>query len=458
MDVNTILARQHEFFASGTTLPISFRIEQLKKWKSLINAHEVEIIAALKQDLHKATTESLLTEIIMVTDEIDFIIKNLQTWARPQKAKSPFPNCWPGRSLIHYEPYGSVLVIAPWNYPFLLALQPLIGAICAGNCVILKPSEIATHTQDLIYNLISKNFPSEYIAAIKAGPEEMPAILQEKFDYIFFTGGTQTGKAIMSAAAQHLTPVTLELGGKSPCIIDETADLDFTARRIIWGKFINAGQTCIAPDYLLVQQTQKDALVQKLIAVIKHFYGDTPETSSSYPRIINAKHFHRLARLMQNGKIIHGGKINEDDLFIEPTLIDDVKWDDAIMQEEIFGPLLPIITYDKLDDVIKLVNSRPKPLALYLFTCSKANENQVINHISFGGGCINDCLLQIANNHLPFGGVGSSGIGAYHGKYSFETFSHRKGVFKKTMRLDFRLEYPPYSANKLKWLRRLLSF
>lgn len=453
----TIINKQHQFFYSGKTLPISFRLQQLKKLKTLLQTYEPQIVKALKKDLNKADTEAVLHEILLVYSEIDHMIKQLPKWARPKKVHTPFPALWPGRSSIYLEPYGCVLIIAPWNYPFMLVMSPLVGAIGAGNCAIIKPSELATHTEVIITKIINEHFPSEYLHAIKAGPEEVSQLLQEKFDFIFFTGGTKIGKIIMEAAAKNLTPVTLELGGKSPCIVDQTADLDFTARRIIWGKFINAGQTCIAPDFLYVPAACKEVLVNKLKKVIHNFYGDDPQKSPSYGRIINKKHFERLIHLMHQGNIVIGGQTHADSLYISPTLIDGITWQDSIMQEEIFGPLLPILTYEKLEEVVDTLKQHPKPLALYLFTKSKETETQILTHVSFGGGCINDCLLHIANLNLPFGGVGSSGFGNYHGQYSFETFSHRKSVYKKTLLIDIKVEYPPYTNRKLWWLRRLFK-
>lgn len=453
----TLLEQQRSYFARGATLSLDFRIKQLKLLKSLLQQHESDITEALKRDLNKSSTEAILSEIILVTDEIDFIIKHLKNWIRPQKVSTPFPTLWPGKSYIHSEPYGSVLIIGPWNYPFMLIMSPLIGAIAAGNCAVVKPSEIANHTQDIILKLINEHFPPEYIVAVKGGHDEVTQLLQEKFDYIFFTGGTQIGKIIMEAAAKHLTPLTLELGGKSPCIVDESANLDFAARRIAWAKTTNAGQVCIAPDYLYVHRKNKDAFIEKLKNTIQQFYGDDAETSSSYGRIINRKHFDRLSALMQNGKIIFGGKTNADNLYIAPTFIENLSWDDPIMQEEIFGPLLPIIPYDNIEEVIHHVKARSKPLALYLFTQDKNNEQKILDHISFGGGCVNDCIMHVANVNLPFGGVGMSGMGNYHGKFSFETFSHRKSIYKKTMCFDLKLEYPPYSAKKLWWIKQLFK-
>lgn len=455
-NIKSIIDQQRRYFATGATLPISFRIEQLKKLKSLLEMHETDIVDALHKDLHKAPTEALVNEILTVTDEINFIIRHLKRWARPQKVSSPFPLLFPGRSELHYEPYGTVFIIGPWNYPFLLIMSPLIGAMCAGNCAVLKPSELAVNTQNVLTQLITDHFSSEYIAAIKAGPEQVNEILKEKFDYIFFTGGTKIGKIVMQAAANYLTPVTLELGGKSPCIVDETANINFAARRIAWAKFLNAGQTCIAPDFLYIKASCKAAFISQFQAAIKQFYGENPEMSADYGRIINKKHFERISKLLQKGKIVFGGTTKEDQLYISPTLIDSISWDDPIMQEEIFGPVLPILTYEKFDELIDTLKAKPKPLALYLFTNNKSHEQKVLQQLSFGGGCINDCLIHEVNLHLPFGGVDQSGMGQYHGKYSFETFSHRKSIYKKLFPIEFKLEYPPYTERKLSWLRWLL--
>jgi len=449
---------QREFFTTGNSLKFTFRIAQLKKVLFLLQTNEKKIADALKKDLNKSEMESVATEILVVVDELKFIIKNLKKWMKPRKVSSVFPLCFPGKSFIHYEPYGSVLIIGPWNYPFMLILSPLIGAMCAGNCVVIKPSEIASHTEKLLLQLISENFPPEYISVATAGPDEMPALLNEKFDYIFFTGGTHIGKIVMQAAAKNLTPVTLELGGKSPCIVDDTVDLDYAARKIIFGKFMNSGQVCLSPDYLYVKQSCKNSLMEKLKKTLTDFYGKDPETSESYCRIINEKHFKRLLSLMKNGNIITGGNYNESTLYIAPTLIDNISWDDPIMQEEIFGPLLPILSYENEDDLISILKSKPKPLALYLFTKNKLFEQRILNEVSFGGGCINDCIMQVANFHLPFGGVGTSGMGAYHGKYSFETFSHRKSIFKRPWLIDISLAYPPYGSQKLLWLKRLMRW
>jgi acyl-CoA reductase-like NAD-dependent aldehyde dehydrogenase len=453
---STVLAMQRQWFATGKTRPISFRIEQLTKLKSLVLTHQPEIVAALKHDLNKTEMESVATEIFLVIKEIDFIVCHLKEWAKPHRVTSPFPFCWPGKSTIYTEPYGSVLIIAPWNYPFMLVMSPLIGAMCAGNCAIIKPAEMAVHMEAVITRLINNHFPAEYLFAVQGGAPETKQLLQEKFDYIFFTGGTRAGKMVMQAAADHLTPVTLELGGKSPCIVDETANVEYAARRIAWAKWLNAGQVCLAPDYVLVHHACKNAFIDKLQQAIAIFYGDDPAQSNSYCRIINQTHFARINQLMKAGRILFGGETNAADLYIAPTLLDQVSWDDDIMQEEIFGPILPILTYHHIDEVIATLQTRPEPLALYLFANSKPLEQSIIARLPFGGGCINDCILQVANYHFPFGGRGASGMGAYHGKYSFDTFSHRKPIYKKSPAIDFNLTYPPYTESKLKWLKRLL--
>ncbi len=444
MDFRQLILRQREFFATGQTLPISFRIEQLKKLKTLIQSHEQEIMDALNKDLRKPPMEAYLTEIGLVIDEINFIIKNLKKWAKPQKTATPFPLLWPGISKIYFEPYGCVLIIGPYNYPFLLTMSPLIGAISAGNCAFIKPSEVATHTQQLIIDLINKNFDPGYLVGVNADAEKTQAILQEKFDYIFYTGNSRVAKLVMEAAAKYLTPVTLELGGKSPCIVDETADLDFAARRIVGGKMLNAGQTCNAPDYLYIHKSCKDTFIQKLKQTIQQFQDD-----ASYCKIINKKHFDRLQNLMQQGQIIEGGKSDAEKLSILPTLIDGITWQDPIMQDEIFGPLLPILTFEKIDDVISEITQKPKPLAFYIFTQNEETKEKMLQQVSFGGGCINDCILQIANMSLPFGGVGLSGMGNYHGQFSFKTFSHQKSIYQKSMLIDFKFVYPPYNKRKL---------
>jgi aldehyde dehydrogenase (NAD+) len=371
--------------------------------------------------------------------------------------RTPFPLLFPGKSHIYAEPYGCTLIIAPWNYPFQLILAPLIGAIAAGNCAIIKPSEIAPHTETLIKEMIAELFDPEYITTVHGGPVVTDQLLKHKFDYIFFTGGTTVGKMIMQAAAAHLTPLTLELGGKSPCIVDDTIDLDYVARRIVWSKYLNAGQTCIAPDYLLVHEKVKNLLVEKIQRQIIKNYGANPQLSESYGRIINQKHVARLQSYLTKGRIVIGGETNAEQHYIAPTVIEDITWQDPVMQDEIFGPILPILTYHSIDDVITQLSKLDKPLALYLFTKNSAVEDRIRNELSFGGGCVNDCLLHIANPNLPFGGVGSSGMNSYHGRRSFDVFSHQKSIYKKLALIDMRLEYAPYSTYKFNWLKRLIN-
>lgn len=455
-NLTTLIKAQRAFFESGATRAYSFRIEQLKKIKWLLEKHEDDIVSALQQDLHKPKTETLLTEILMVTKEIDFICKHLHKWMRPLKVGTPL-RLWPAKSRILSEPYGLVLIISPWNYPIQLTFSPLIGALSAGNCVLVKPSEIATHSEKLLGELIPRYFPKEYIAIATGGHELTRNLLDQQWDYIFYTGGTETGKMVMNAAAHHLTPLTLELGGKSPCIVDESADLAFAAKRIAWAKTINAGQVCIAPDYLLVHANCKQALLQKLQEAFVQFYGQNPIQSPYYARIVNHKHFTRLTKLLAQGQIIYGGHQDEQQLYLSPTLIDGLSWQDSIMQEEIFGPILPIFTFDELKTAIEKVQSLSKPLALYFFSKKENNIKHVLQHIPFGGAAINDCLLQAVNPGLPFGGIGYSGLGQYHGKYSYDTFSHYKSIFRKLVSIDFKLEYPPYTATKLRLIRTLFK-
>lgn len=454
--LKSILTKQHEFFSTGATLNYEFRKQHLLTLKSLIKNHVTDIALVLKKDLGKPIEEGIFHEVLLVEKEIDYILRHLKSWMKPQKIHTPFPFLWPARSEIRKEPYGITFIIGPWNYPFLLLFSPLMGAIAAGNCAILKPSEHATHTESLVCELIEKYFPQHYIATIKATANDMELILKEKFDYLFFTGGTAIGKKIMQAASQHLTPVTLELGGKSPCIVDDSANIPFAAHRIAWGKTCNAGQTCIAPDYIYVARNKKDELIKELQKTFQRFFGNDCKQSLNYGRIIDKRHFDRLINLLTNAKIIAGGEYDASTLYISPTLIEVTDFNAPIMQEEIFGPLLPILIFDDIETVIHTLKQKEKPLALYLFSNNNTQQQRILNELSFGSACINDCLLQIANYYLPFGGVGMSGMGAYHGKYSFDTFSHTKSVYYKKFSFEAKIEYPPYSKTKLKWLRRLM--
>lgn len=444
-----------KFYSSGATRDIPFRIEQLRKLKHAIKTHENEILEALHRDLHKSPFEAFASEVGILYPEIDHTIKNLKRWARPERVRTSLIH-FPSRSTVYHEPYGVVLIISPWNYPFQLTMVPLIGAIAAGNCVVIKPSSLSSHTSGMIAALVAENFNPEYISVFEGSGRDAQGLLENRFDYIFFTGGTETGRSIMETAAKNLTPVTLELGGKSPVIVDEDADLEKAARRLAWGKFFNAGQTCLAPDYLLVHSRVKPRFIELLRKTINEFYEGNPHASPDYARIINAAHFSRIARLMSEGEIIHGGETVADENYIAPTLIDKVTVDHRIMQEEIFGPLLPILSFETIDQAIDLINSRPKPLALYYFSKNKKKQQSILRRTSSGGGCINDTISHVGSQHLPFGGVGESGLGSYHGRYSFETFSHRRGVLTRSNLIDIPLRYPPYRG-KAGLLKRLFS-
>jgi aldehyde dehydrogenase (NAD+) len=448
--------RQRIYFNNQKTRPLATRINQLKKLKKVIQKYEEEILEALNKDLNKSRAEAYLTEIGVIYHEISEFIKKLPKWSKVKKVPTPITHM-PGKSYIMSEPYGVALIISPWNYPFQLTMAPLIGAIAGGNTVVIKPSEYSFHTAQVIYNIIHETFDEDYVAVILGGTDVSQALLEERFDYIFFTGSVEVGKIVMESASKYLTPVTLELGGKSPAIVTNSANLDLAAKRIVFGKLVNAGQTCVAPDYILVDEVVKDALVDKIKACVKAFYGDDVIQDISYPKIINEKHFNRIMGYINASSFTYGGNSNSQTLKIAPTLLDDVKLSDPVMQEEIFGPVLPIITYKELNEALKLIHSKEKPLALYLFTEEKEIERLVIEQTSFGGGCINDTIMHVAHKHLPFGGVGSSGIGAYHGKASFDTFTHKKSVYKKSKWLDIELRYPPYTDSKLKWLKKLLK-
>lgn len=454
LSINDIIRKQRICFQSGKTKSIEFRIEQLKTLKRAIQENTDSIVKALKKDLYKPELETYATEISIIR-EIDYALKHIKSWVKLKKVRLPLEQL-PGTGYIYPEPLGVVLIIGPWNYPFQLVIAPLIGAIAAGNCVIVKPSEIAPNTSAVVSQIVQKYFDPTYIAVVEGGIDVSKQLLAEKFDHIFFTGGTAVGKIVMEAAAKHLTPVTLELGGKSPCIVDSDINLEHTARRIAWGKFINAGQTCIAPDYLLVNRQIKPQLLDSLQKVIKEFYGEDPQQSSDYARIVNQKQFSRLAELLHDGEIVIGGTTNSRDFYIAPTIIDRVSLEKPVMQEEIFGPILPIIEYSDLSEAIAIINEKPKPLALYLFSRNKDIQQRVLQETSSGGVCINDTVMQVGVSSLPFGGVGDSGIGRYHGKASFDTFSHEKSVLKKSFWLDLKWRYAPY-AGKLDLIKRLIG-
>ncbi|WP_302184691.1 aldehyde dehydrogenase [Planktothrix pseudagardhii] len=449
--IQSLIQQQRDFFATGQTQDIQFRLEKLYRLKQAIADHETAIINAVKADLGRPDLEAYF-ELAPVA-EINYAIKHLKSWVKPQKV-TPSLSQFPASTWIYPQPLGVVLIIAPWNYPFQLLISPLVGAITAGNCAILKPSEISQNTSKIISEIINKNFNSEYITVVEGGVETSQELLAEKFDHIFFTGGAKVGKILLESAAKYLTPVTLELGGKSPCIVDEEIQLDYTAKRIIWGKFVNAGQTCIAPDYLLVDSRIKSELITAMQQSIQSFFGDNPAISPDYARIINRFHFNRLQEFLKVGKIITGGESNSETQYISPTIIDQVSWDDPVMQEEIFGPILPILEYDDLGDAIAQINSRPKPLALYLFSQNKDKQNRILQETSSGTLCLNDTLLQFSSRTLPFGGVGQSGMGSSHGKATFDRFSHYRSVLKQTFLFDLPLRYAPYKGKE--WLMKKL--
>ncbi|WP_249931572.1 aldehyde dehydrogenase [Rossellomorea marisflavi] len=426
-----LLSKQRTYFRTGETKSVAFRINTLNTLKSLVQKHEQDILDAVKQDLNKSELEAKRAEVGLVIGEIDFMVENLEEWAATKEVPTPASHEG-AKSFIQPEPYGSALVIAPWNYPFQLAVTPLVGAIAGGNTAVLKPSELTPKTSALLSTLINDNFPEEYLHVVEGEVETSTALLKEDFDYIFFTGSTGVGKIVAEAAAKHLTPTTLELGGKSPTIVHEDANLDEAAQRIARGKFANAGQTCVAPDYLLVHSSVKDELMSKFKEVITASYGENIVENPNFGHVVSERHFDRLVGFLDNGSIVTGGKHDRDNLIIEPTILDNISWDDSVMQDEIFGPILPVMTYDSLDEIIEPIVKRPKPLALYLFSDDEAVQDEILSTISFGGGSINDTINHMTSHYLPFGGVGDSGMGAYHGKASFDTFTHFKSVLKRS--------------------------
>ncbi|MDG6523467.1 aldehyde dehydrogenase [Staphylococcus aureus] len=441
------------FFNTQQTKDISFRKEQLKKLSKAIKSYESDILEALYTDLGKNKVEAYATEIGITLKSIKNARKELKNWTKTKNVDTPL-YLFPTKSYIKKEPYGTVLIIAPFNYPFQLVFEPLIGAIAAGNTAIIKPSELTPNVARVIKRLINETFDANYIEVIEGGIEETQTLSHLPFDYVFFTGSENVGKIVYQAASENLVPVTLEMGGKSPVIVDETANIKVASERICFGKFTNAGQTCVAPDYILVHESVKDDLITALSKTLREFYGQNIQQSPDYGRIVNLKHYHRLTSLLNSAQmnIVFGGHSDEDERYIEPTLLDHVTSDSAIMQEEIFGPILPILTYQSLDEAIAFIHQRPKPLSLYLFSEDENATQRVINELSFGGGAINDTLMHLANPKLPFGGVGASGMGRYHGKYSFDTFTHEKSYIFKSTRLESGVHLPPYKG-KFKYIK-----
>lgn len=452
-EIRRIINTQRDYFNTGATRDVLFRKKQLRMLEKAIRSHEEEIMAALEQDLRKPRFESYAAEIGILYPEIREAARKVRSWAKPEAVSTSILHFY-SRSTVYRVPYGVTLIIGPWNYPFQLTLAPLIAAIAAGNCAVLKPSELSPATSAVIASIIGKYFDPAFVTVVEGGIEDTQSLLAEKFDYIFFTGGTSVGKIIMDAAAKHLTPVTLELGGKSPVILHNDARLDYAVRRIAWGKFFNAGQTCLATDYLLVHRDIKDAAVKKIRETIQAFYGSNPRESPDYARIINGRHFERVCSLMKDGEIIHGGDTSAADKYIAPTIIDHVTLENRIMKEEIFGPLLPIMEYGDIEEAIGIINGMPRPLALYLFTESRAVQKKVLGSTLSGGGCINDTISHVGNTGLPFGGIGDSGMGSYHGKTGFDTFTHRRSILKRGTLFDLTLRYPPY-GKRLKLVQRL---
>lgn len=448
------IERLRTYYEQGNTRSVDFRLEQLKRLKKAIKVYEKKIENALWEDLHKSAYESYLTEISLVLQELEVHIRHLRRWSRPCKVRTPL-HLIGSKSRIICEPLGVVLIIAPWNYPFQLLMAPLVGAMAAGNCVVLKPSPYTSGVAAVLSDLICEIFDPSYITVVQGGREVNQALLAERFDYIFFTGSPQLGKVVMKAAAENLTPVTLELGGKSPCIVGREADPDLAARRLVWGKCLNSGQTCIAPDYLFVHTDIKSVLLEKIAYYIRRFYGETPWTSPDFPRIVRAEAVDRIAGLMKQGEIVCGGEVDREKLFIAPTVIDQIQADDAVMQEEIFGPVLPVMEFREEQEVIRYVNEHEKPLALYYFGSIRV-ARRIIEATTSGGVCVNDTIMHIANMHLPFGGVGHSGMGRYHGQESFFTFSNRRSVLFATTHWDIPFRFPPYPA--LKWLKKMPGF
>lgn len=450
MNLDAIVKSQKEYFYTNATKDIAFRKNSLNKLLESIVEHEQAIYDALMHDLGKSKEEAYLTEVSVVISEIKFAIKNLEKWAAPKKARTPL-KLFPGKSYILKDPYGTVLIMAPWNYPFQLAMCPLVGAIAGGNCVIVKASKSSPYTTQAIIDIVNSVFDRKYIYVIEEAVS-YDEILNQPYDYLFFTGSERVGKTVMRAAAEHLIPVTLELGGKSPCIVDKTANIDLAAKRIMWGKVMNAGQTCVAPDYVVVHETVKDELILSLKKYAKEFIGD-PFANDGYPKIINLHHYMRLMNAIAKENNVIGGRGDDKQNKIEPTIIPDATFESPMMKEEIFGPILPIITYDDLEELLLTLKHRPTPLACYIFSEDNDIIHQIEDTLCFGGGCVNDTILQIANSNLPFGGVGASGMGRYHGKYSFDTFTRCKSIYRNSTGTDIAMRYPPYDeqlVNKAK--------
>lgn len=455
MSVSSIVNKQKAYFYNGHTRSIEVRKNNLNKLYEGIQRFEEEIFQALKLDLNKSAHESFTTEVGYVLKEISFQLKHISSWSKPKRVRTALTH-FGSKGKVVPEPYGVTLIIAPWNYPFQLAIAPLVGALAAGNTIVLKPSELTPNVSKVLTRMLGELFQEELVAVVEGGVEESTALLKEPFDYIFFTGSVGIGKVVMEAAAKQLTPLTLELGGKSPCIVHKDAKIDVTARRIVWGKFLNAGQTCVAPDYMYVHASVKEQLIEALRHEIEEQYGKEPLHNDNYVRIVSERHFERLCTFLKDGKTVIGGNYNKETLHIEPTVLTNVTWKSAVMEDEIFGPILPIIEYDNIEEVIDKIQQHPKPLALYVFSEDKEVQRQVTSNISYGGGCINDVVYHLATPYLPFGGVGSSGLGSYHGEESFRTFSHYKSILAQSTAFDMKIRYSS-TKSALKFIRKLLK-
>ena len=456
-DIEQMIEQQRSFFYTRQTKDVEFRKKKLIHLKDSIKKYEQDVILALKKDLNKSEFEAYATEIGIVYDSISYFLKNIDDWVKPESVKTPI-QFQPGKSFIVRDPYGVVLIIGPFNYPFQLVMEPLIGAIIGGNTAIVKPSEAAPHTAAIVKKIINETFGEKYVRVVEGEKEVVTALIHAPFDYIFFTGSVMVGKVIAKAAAERLTPYCLELGGKSPAIVDQTANIDVAVSRIAWGKFNNAGQTCVAPDYILVHESVYDKFVKKMKKTITEFYGKNIEESPDFGRIINERQFDRLQQLLQKEvkNITFGGQTKRESLYIEPTIIENVSWDNPIMEDEIFGPIMPIMKYDELPLAIHKIRQLPKPLSAYLFSEHEKAIEYFLEELSFGGGCINDVISHVGNMHLPFGGVGNSGVKAYHGKASFENFTHPKSILKRSSKLSTDIVLPPYK-NKVKLVRMIMK-
>ena len=446
MIIDEILVKQREFFASGKTLDIKFRREMLKKLYKAVKKYEGEINDALKSDLGKSDFEGFMCEVGLSLTEISYMIRHVASFSKRKIVYTPIPQ-FASVSFKKPSPYGNVLIMSPWNYPFLLTIEPLADAIAAGNTAIVKPSAYSPETSNVVHKILTEIFPSEFVAVVTGGRKENAELLDKKFDMVFFTGSQAVGKEVLRRCSEHLTPAVLELGGKSPCIVDSSAKIKLAAKRIVFGKYLNCGQTCVAPDYILCDKSIKDELLKEIVSQIKKQYGEKPLSNKDYGKIINEKHFERLCSLIDNNKVVIGGGYDRAALKIEPTVMDNATFDDAVMCEEIFGPILPIITYDKFEDVFEILKGKEKPLALYIFSQDKKHIYSILSRISFGGGCVNDVVIHLATSEMGFGGVGESGMGAYHGKTGFDAFSHTKSIVDKKTFMDLPMRYQPYNRS-----------